>query len=157
MDKKVSGLDLNKVAPRSPRVRMGGYAILGRTIDKCRALVGGNIGEYHFDCPLDNMLFGFKGVKGPDFKAEIEKGASDREMAQWLDAHGEQQSPDDVQSWSDEVEKATMMDNPEKRDFFIEECEKLGLDPEKTSLFDWLEADDKASHSAHTFQPSPVK
>jgi hypothetical protein len=157
MDKKVSGLDLTKVAPRSPRVRMGGYAILGRTIDKCRALVGGNIGEYHFDCPLDNMLFGFKGVKGPDFKAEIEKGASDREMAQWLDAHGEQQSPDDVQSWSDEVEKATMMDNPEKRDFFIEECEKLGLNPEKTSLFDWLEADDKASHSAHSFQPSPVK
>ncbi len=117
MDTKVSGLDLTKVAPRSPRVRLGGYAILGRTIDKCRALVGGNIGEYHFDCPLDNMLFGFKGVKGADFKAEIEKGANDREMTQWLDAHGEQQSPDEVQSWCDEVEKATMMDNPEKRDY----------------------------------------
>ena len=95
------------------------------------------------------MLFGFKGVKGADFKAEIEKGANDREMTQWLDAHGEQQSPDEVQSWCDEVEKATMMDNPEKRDYFIEECEKLGLDPEKTTLFAWLEADDKASHSAH--------
>jgi hypothetical protein len=157
MDKKVSGLDLTKVAPRSPRVCVGGYSILGRTIDKCRALVGGNIGEYHFDCPLDNMLFGFKGVKGDDFKAEIEKGANDREMAQWLDSHGEQQSPDEIQNWADEVEKATMMDDPEKRDFFIEECQKLGLDPEKTSVFDWLEADDKASHSAHGPQSSTAK
>ncbi|PYL34793.1 MAG: hypothetical protein DMF35_04000 [Verrucomicrobia bacterium] len=73
MNTKVIGKDLTKEAPRSPRIRVGGYAILGRTIDKCRALVAGNIGEYHFDCPLDNMLFGFKGVKGDDFKAQIEK------------------------------------------------------------------------------------
>jgi hypothetical protein len=145
MKNKVSGKDLTKEAPRSPRVRVGGYAILGRTIDKCRALVAGNIGEYHFDCPLDNMLFGFKCVKGPDFKAEIEKGASDEEMAHWLDTHGEKQTPDKVQRWSDAMEKVTMMDDPEKRDFFIEECKKLGLDPEKTTLFQWLEADDKAS------------
>src|SRR5882724_8082279 len=54
MKKKVTGKHLTKEAPRSPRIRVGGYAILGRTIDKCRALVAGNIGEYHFDCPLDN-------------------------------------------------------------------------------------------------------
>jgi Domain of unknown function (DUF5069) len=45
MKKKVTGKDLSKEAPRSPRIRVGGYAILGRTIDKCRALVAGNIGE----------------------------------------------------------------------------------------------------------------
>jgi hypothetical protein len=60
MKKKITGKNLKKEPPRSPRIRVGGYAILGRTIDKCRALVAGNIGEYHFDCPLDNMLFGFK-------------------------------------------------------------------------------------------------
>jgi hypothetical protein len=145
MNKNVSGKDLTKEAPRSPRVRIGGYAILGRTLDKCRALIAGNIGEYHFDCPLDNMLFGFKGVKGDDFKVEVEKGASDAEMAKWLDTHGEKKTPEEVKRWGEEAEKSTMMDNPEKRDFFIEECTKLGLDPEKTSLFDWLEADDKAS------------
>jgi hypothetical protein len=84
MDSKVIGKDLTKEAPRSPHIRVGGYAILGRTIDKCRALVGGNIGEYHFDCPLDNMLFGFKGVKGDDFKAQTEKGASYQQRADGL-------------------------------------------------------------------------
>lgn len=146
MEKNATGKDLTKEAPHSPRLRIGGYAILGRTLDKCRALLWGNIGEYHFDCPLDNMLFGFKGVKGDDFKAAVEKGAGDAEMAQWLDAHGEKKTPDEVKRWADEAEKSTMMDDPEKRDFFVEECKKLGLDPHKTSLFDWLEADDKASY-----------
>src|SRR5688500_9660455 len=88
MNTKVKGKDLTKEAPRSPRVRIGGYAILARTYDKCCALLDGNIGEYHFDCPLDNMLFGFKGGTGDDFKAEVEKGATDEEMANWVDNHG---------------------------------------------------------------------
>jgi len=147
MHKNVIGRDLTKEAPRSPRIRIGGYAILGRTIDKCRALVAGNIGEYHFDCPLDNMLFGFKGVKGADFKAQIENGASDEQMAEWLDANGEKKTPEEIKRWGEEVERSSLYDNPEKRDFFIEECKKLGLDPAKTTLFEWLEADDKASHA----------
>jgi hypothetical protein len=147
MHKLVTGKDLTKEAPRSPRIRVGGYAILGRTIDKCRALVAGNIGEYHFDCPLDNTLFGFKGVKGADFKAQIENGASDQQMAEWLDANGEKKTPEEIKRWGDEAETASMYNDPEKREFFVEETQKLGLDPEKTTTFDWLEADDKASHA----------
>src|SRR5437867_9048512 len=103
MKTKVIGKDLTREAPRSPRIRVGGYAILGRTLDKCRALVGGNIGEYHFDCPLDNMLFGFKGVKGDDFKAQIENGASDQEMVDWLNRSGQKKTPDEIKRWGDEV------------------------------------------------------
>ena len=147
MHKLVTGKDLTREAPRSPRIRVGGYAILGRTIDKCRALVAGNIGEYHFDCPLDNRLFGFKGVKGADFKAQIENGASDQQMAEWLDANGEKKTPDEIKRWGDEVETASMYNDPEKREFFVEETQKLGLDPAKTTTFDWLEADDKACHA----------
>jgi hypothetical protein len=105
MNTTVKGKDLTKEAPRSPRVRVGGYAILGRTLDKCRALIGGNIGEYHFDCPLDNMLFGFKGVKGDDFKAEVEKGASDEQMAKWVDTHGTSKTEDEKRRWSEESGK----------------------------------------------------
>jgi hypothetical protein len=140
------GKDLTKEAPRSPRTRIGGYAILARTYDKCRALLWGNIGEYHFDCPLDNMLFGFKGVKGDDFKAEVEKGASVEEMAQWLDSHGEKKTPEEVKAWSDEVEATNPYHNPEKRDWFVEQLQPYRLDPLTTTLFDWLETDDKASY-----------
>src|SRR5438445_13602432 len=100
MKREITGKDLTREAPRSPRIGLGGYSILGRTIDKCRALVAGNIGEYHFDCPLDNMLFGFKGVKGEDFKAQIENGASDQQMAEWLVANGEKKTSEEIKHWS---------------------------------------------------------
>ncbi len=38
--------DLTQRPPRSPRVRLGGYAILPRLLDKCRALLAGKVGEY---------------------------------------------------------------------------------------------------------------
>src|SRR6202035_2330529 len=97
MNTKVIGKDLTKEAPRSPRIRVGGYAILGRTIDKCRALVAGNIGEYHFDCPLDNMLFSFKGVKGDDFNAQIKDGAGDQEIVEWFNQNGEKKTPEEIE------------------------------------------------------------
>ncbi|HEU0273348.1 MAG TPA: DUF5069 domain-containing protein [Candidatus Udaeobacter sp.] len=146
MKKKVTGKNLKKEAPRSPRVRVGGYPILGRTIDKGRALVGGNIGDYHFDCPLDNMLFGFKGVKGSDFKAQIEQGASDQELVEWLNRNGEEKTPQEIDRWADEVEASSLYHHPEKRDFFSEEVKKLGLEPAKTTTFEWLEVDDRLSH-----------
>ena len=140
------GKDLTKEPPRSPKTRVGGYAILGRTIDKCRALLWGNIGEYHFDCPLDNMLFGFKGLKGDDFRAQIEKGASDQQMVEWLDQSGEKKSPDEIKRWSNEVEATKPYEDPERRDWFAEQVKPLGLDPQTTPLFDWLETDDRVSY-----------
>src|ERR1041385_8166312 len=111
MHKNVIGKDLTKEPPRSPRIRVGGYAILGRTIDKCRALVAGNIGEYHFDCPLDRTLFGSKGVKGEDFKAQIEQGASDEEMVEWLNQNGEKKTPAQIKRWSEKVEASSLYDD----------------------------------------------
>ena len=137
--------DLTKEPPRSPRIRLGGYVILARTTDKCRALLAGKIGEYHFNCPLDNQLFGFKGITGDDFKREAEKGATDQELAGWVDKNGIPKTPEEIKKWSDDVSKYSLISDPEKKDFFIEQCRKIGIDPYKSSLFDWLEADDKAS------------
>ena len=147
MNSKVIGKDLTKEPPRSPRVRTGGYAILARTYDKCGAFLAGNIGEYHFDCPLDNMLFGFKGVQGADFKAQIENGASDSEMVEWLNRNGQKKTPDEINRWADEVTAHNPYNDPEKHDWFIEQLKPYGLDPKTTTLFDWLEVDDKASHA----------
>jgi hypothetical protein len=147
MKRKITGKDLTKEAPRSPRLRVGGYAILGRTIDKCRALVAGNIGEYHFDCPLDRTLFGFKGINGEDFRAQIEQGASDQELVDWLNQTGEKKTPSEVKRWSEKMEASSLYDDLEKHEFFVKEAKKLGLDPGKTTTFDWLEVDDRVSHA----------
>ncbi len=146
MEENVKGKDLTKEAPRGPKTMVGGYVILGRTLDKCRALLGGEIGEYHFDCPLENMLFGWKRILGDNFKAAVAEGKSDEEMVKWVDEHGRPKSAEEKKQWIDEMMKATLYNDPEKRDYFIEETKKLGMDPATTTLFDWLEKDDKASH-----------
>ncbi|MFN2508435.1 MAG: DUF5069 domain-containing protein [Chthoniobacterales bacterium] len=141
-----TGKDLTKQAPRSPKQRLGGYVIVARTLDKCRALLWGNIGEYHFDCPLDNMLFGWKGIRGDDFKAAVEKGASDEEMVRWVNEHGEKKTPQEVQAWSDQMMAANPYEDPEKREWFVEQVKPYNLDPAKTTLFEWLDVDDRESY-----------
>jgi len=148
MNENRTGKDLTKEAPRSAKTRLGDYVILGRTLDKCRALLWGNIGEYHFDCPLDNMLFGWKGVTGDDFKAEVEKGASDDEMVKWVDSHGETKTPEEVKAWADEMMATNPYDNPEKREWFEEQVKPYKLDAAKTTLFDWLDVDDRESYKS---------
>ena len=46
----------------------------------------------------------------------------------------------------DEVEATNPYNDPEKREWFEEQVKPHGLDPAKTTLFDWLETDDKASY-----------
>jgi len=130
--------------PRSPRIRIRDYAILGRTLDKCRAHLGGTLGEYHYDCPLDNILFGFKKITGEDFKACVKSGASDEEIADWLNRVGSSKTPEEIKTWSAQAEAWTPYDDPEKREWFVGECAPLGLDPKTSTLFDYLEADDLA-------------
>jgi len=137
--------NLAQEAPRSPRVRIGGYALLARMADKGRATLNGTAGEYHFDCPVDNLLFSFKGVKGAEVKPLLASGANDTQIAAWLDAHGTPRTAAEIRAWSDSVEATRPYDHPEQRDWFAGECARLGLKPETTTLFGYLEADDRDS------------
>ena len=149
MNTPIIARDLTKQAPHSPRERTGGFAIADRATDKCRASIAGTLGEYHYDCPLDNVLFSFKGITGAQFKTAVQAAKNYQDIGTWLQANGTKKTPVEIKAWSDEVEAGSMMKNSEKRAFFTEECKKLGLDPEKTSTFDWLEADDRASFKSN--------
>jgi len=137
--------DLTKQAPHSPRNRIGGFAIASRTVDKCRAEAAGKLGVYHYDCPLDNVLFTFKGITGAQFKTAVQASKTYEDVGAWLLANGTSKTPAEIKTWSDEVEAGSPMKNPERRDSFISNCSKLGLIPETSTTFDWLEADDRAS------------
>ena len=63
--------DLTKRPPRSPRVRLGGFVILPRMLDKGRATVAGKHGEYHYNCPMDQRFLNFVGVKADALKVGI--------------------------------------------------------------------------------------
>ncbi len=144
----ITAKDLTQAPPRSPRVRVRDYAILARAADKARAELAGTAGEYHFDCPLDRTLFTFKGVTGDEFLAHVKRGYSDEDLGIWLDENGLDKTPEEILAWSDSMEAYCLYNNLEKRESFVLECTRLGLNPAHTTLFDWLEADDRASFPA---------
>jgi hypothetical protein len=137
--------DLTKQPPRSPRNRLGGYALMARMIDKGRADLQGNVGEYHYACPLDQMLFDFKGVEADEVKKLLGSGATDEQIVSWFSSHGTTKTTEEIKTWSDGVEDYRPYDDPEKMDWFAGECAKIGLKPETSTLADYLEADDVAS------------
>jgi hypothetical protein len=145
MNTPIIARDLTKQAPHSPRDRVAGFAIASRAVDKCRASLAGTLGEYHYDCPLDNMLFSFKGINGEQFKAAVQAAKNYEDVGTWLQANGTTKTPVEIKTWSDEMEADSPMKNPERRAHFIENCSKVGLNPETNTTFDWLEADDRAS------------
>jgi len=138
--------DLMQESPRSPRQRLGGYVIMARMADKGRASFNGTNAEYHFNCPLDNMLFSYKGVNGGDVQHVLLSGASDEELLDWFNTHGTPKTPDEIKAWSDHLERFSYYDAPGKTEWFSQECRQLGLDPSHASLFDMLETDDRESH-----------
>jgi hypothetical protein len=142
--------DLSKEPPHSPRDRVAQFVIVKRAVDKCRASIAGTPGEYLYDCPLDNLLFSFKGITSAEFQTAVRDSTRYEEVGAWLQASGTPKTAAEIKSWSDETEAANPMRNPEKRSFFIQSCSVLGLNPRMNSTFDWLEADDR-----ETFRPKP--
>jgi starvation-inducible DNA-binding protein len=145
MNTPIIAQDLTKQAPHSPRNRIAGFAIASRAVDKCNAELTGKLGEYHYDCPLDNVLFTFKGITGAQFKSAVQASKTYEDVGTWLLANGTSKTSAEIKTWSDEIEASSPMKTAEKRDSFINNCSKLGLIPETSTTFDWLEADDRAS------------
>jgi len=142
----IQAKDLTKMAPRSAYEKLGGFAILARAIDKGRATIAGTNGDYNFDCPVDNMLLTFKGIKGADFKAYLVEGHTDEEVVAWFKQNGIMKTDEEIQTWSDAFKSDySYSSDPNKSGWFRGECERLNLDPMKTTLFDFLDVDDKAS------------
>jgi hypothetical protein len=145
MSTPIIARDLTKEAPHSPRQRIAGFAIASRAVDKCRASLSGTLGAYQYDCPLDKMLFDFKGITGAQFQTAVQASKDYEEVGTWLQANGTTKTASEIKTWSDEMEASSLMKNPEKRSYFIERCSELGLNPQMNSTFDWLEADDRES------------
>ena len=67
-------MDLTKAFPRSVREKHLGLVQVARTLDKGKAAAFGKLGEYKYDCQMDQHLFEFLGIDGNALLAAIKKG-----------------------------------------------------------------------------------
>ncbi|CAN5565477.1 hypothetical protein BH20VER3_BH20VER3_20600 [soil metagenome] len=81
--------DLNRTSPRSPYSPLGEAlpAVAARLVDKCRAELLGQNGDYHFNCPLDRKFFAAAGLEADPLRKYIATGANDDEVAAWIAGH----------------------------------------------------------------------
>ncbi len=137
--------NLSRQAPHSPRKRLGGFVIAARAVDKCRASLDGTLGSYQFDGPLDQMLFGFKAITAEQFKAAVQSMSTYEEIGRWLQTNGQSRTLAEIKAWSDSIEALRPAHDPEYALEFSDHCQRFGLNPVKSTLFDLLEADDRAA------------
>jgi hypothetical protein len=136
--------DLTKQPPRSARVRLGGYVILPRMLDKGRATLAGNNGEYNYACPLDQRFLEFAGLDPKALKKELKK--SDTEVLEWINQHAKhKRSAPEILAWSAWQEQRAP-DNPDSREYFNGLHKTTA--PKRTDIvtwFDLLDLDDYVS------------
>src|ERR1043165_8586921 len=97
-----------KEFPRSPRQTLGGYVLAARAVDKCRAVLVGWEGEYHSNCPLDQIWLKFAEVDYNAFRAFVASGATDDEIAAWIPAHAKQRPRAEIISWNNKQRDARL-------------------------------------------------
>jgi hypothetical protein len=142
----IQTFDLTKQAPRSPRVRLGGFVILPRCLDKGRATLSGKNGEYHFDCPLDQRFLNFVGIKAAALKKQLATGKGDGEILAWITANAKfKRTEMEIAQWSAYVEQRVPTD-PETREYLNANHKKYGPKREDiATFFDLLDLDDYVS------------
>ena len=113
-------LDLRETPPRSPREKLAGYVVAGRALDKCRAVLSGTNGEYHFDCPLDNLFFEFTGIKSDHFRDAVASGRTDAEMEDWISAHAVERPTEEVVQWNNDLRYKRINEMPAELQVFLE-------------------------------------
>jgi hypothetical protein len=136
--------DLTIFPPRSPRVRLGGYVILPRMLDKGRATIAGKNGEYHYACPMDQDFLEFVGIDPEVLKKQLIR--TDSEVLEWINQNAKyKRTMPEILAWSAWQEQ-TAPDNPESREHF-NDIQKTAA-PKREDIatwFDVLDVDDYVS------------
>ncbi|MGA2174747.1 MAG: DUF5069 domain-containing protein [Verrucomicrobiota bacterium] len=136
--------DLTQRPPRSPRVRLGGYAILPRMLDKGRATVAGKNGEFHYNCPLDQQFLNFAGIDAANLKKQLAQGKGDGQILEWIEKNAKfKRSPLEIAAWSKFQDRRAPTD-VESRQFFQEYHTKLA--PGRNDVGTWFDILDIDDH-----------
>jgi hypothetical protein len=113
--------DLTKDFPRRPRETLAGYVLAARAVDKCRSTLVGRGGDFHFDCPLDNIFLGFAGIKGDALKEVVATGADDAVIADWISKNATQRPRIEIIKWNNEWRGKRLCELPDGLQEFMED------------------------------------
>ncbi len=135
-------MDLTREYPRSVRAKWQGVVQLGRTIDKAKATAHGNVGEYHYQCPMDQAVFGFLGIDGDRLLETVRAAGSDADIEAFTRPFVAAKSAEEIARWNREwLEKRPQ---GESLEYFLQLRNQIA--PDRTDVVAWpdlLDLDEK--------------
>jgi hypothetical protein len=135
-------MDLTQTYPRSVNEKLFGLVQIARTIDKAKATAHGNIGEYHYNCPMDQAVFGFLGTDHEALLEVVKNAKSDADIEAFVKSLVDKKTPEEVAAWSREY--VTHKPEGESLQYFLNLRNQIA--PDRTDVTSWpdlLDLDEK--------------
>lgn len=130
-------MDLTKSFPRSPRETVHGLAMAARTIDKARADAAGTAGEYSYNCPIDNALFGFLGTNADEFKTAVLGAADDAGAMALMQQKLAGKSPSEIEAYNAGLLGHSPQPGTEVMQYFVQARQVAA--PDRTDVTTWTD------------------
>lgn len=140
----LQNLDLTTAYPASVKQKLFGIVQLKRTIDKGIATAHGNVGEYHYDCPMDKAVFGFLGLEAAPLLEVIKKAQSEAEIEAYVKPFVEKKSAAELETWNAQWLKQGPAEGSDGHKYFVELRGQVA--PDRTDVTSWpdlLDLDEK--------------
>jgi hypothetical protein len=137
-------MDLTTSYPRSVKEHVAGVVMLGRTIDKAKAKVHGNIGEYHYNCPMDQAVFGLLGIDHEQFLDVVANAKDDGEIEAYAQTFAAKKSAEELATFNETFLKAGPEKGSEGEAYFLDLRNSVA--PDRTDVTNWpdlLDLDEK--------------
>jgi hypothetical protein len=135
---------MEKLLPRSPYARLGGYVHLPRLIDKARLHRQGLLDGYNYKTVgFDKHLLAFLKVDPDAFEHAANRLDNDEAVLEWVTQNGVNHSADEIERWN----QAMISRHPDtavKKARFLHFLKESGGDGRKdiTTYFDLIEFDE---------------
>jgi hypothetical protein len=135
-------MDLTREYPRSVHEKLHGLVQIGRTLDKANATASGNVGEYHYNCGMDQHVFGFLGIDHEKLLDAV-KSKSPAEVDTYVKSFIDKKTPEEIETFNREW-ITHQPDNEDSRKYFFELRNQVA--PDRTDVTAWadlLDLDEK--------------
>jgi hypothetical protein len=108
-----------------------------RAADKARAHAAGTLGEYNYDCPMDNKLFAFVGTDGDEFLAAVTSADDDSGVERFLTAKLADTSAEAIAEYNHSLVEHQPVEGSDAVQWFLAGREKNGRG--RTDIFTWTD------------------
>ena len=135
---------MQKLRPRSPYDKLGGYVHLPRLIDKARLHRKGLLDGYNYKTVgFDKHLLAFLKIKGDAFEEIANEFDDDDKILEWVDNNAVKHSAEEIEHWNSAM-IARHPDTAAKKARFLHFLKEAGGAGRKdiTTYFDLIEFDE---------------